>query len=91
MGVPCGFNYAAQGFEIVDDQGAQVPYQITEDICDETRDVALLFPAEVPPLGYRRYLLRPVKEPPHFAATTTVYHNDVHSTQDWVMQNRGCG
>ena len=42
MAVPCGFNYAAQGFEIVDEQGAQVPYQITEDICDETRDVALL-------------------------------------------------
>ena len=88
MGVPCGFNYAAQGFEIVDDQGKQVPYQITEDICDETRDVALLFPAETPPLGYRTYSLRPVKEPPRFATTTAVYHNDVHSTQDWVMQNR---
>ena len=88
MGVPTGFNYAAQGFEIVDEQGKQVPFQIIEDICDETRDVALLFPAEVPPLGYRRYLLRAVKEPPRSPATTSVYHNDVHSSQDWVMQNR---
>jgi hypothetical protein len=88
MGIPVGFNYAAQGFEIVDAEGAQIPYQIVEDICDETRDVGLLFPAEAPALGYRTYLLRAVKEPPRFAATTVVHQNDVHSSQDWIMQNR---
>jgi len=78
----------AQGFEIVDDQGHTVPYQIVEDVGQETRDVALIFPADVPSLGYRAYTLRPVKDPPHFSSTARLHHNDLPRSRDWVLENQ---
>ncbi|MFQ6095390.1 MAG: glycoside hydrolase family 38 C-terminal domain-containing protein, partial [Candidatus Bathyarchaeia archaeon] len=51
-----------KNFHILDQNGAEVPFQIVEDEGEEK----LIFTANVPALGYRVYHLRPTSEKPTF-------------------------
>jgi alpha-mannosidase len=68
----------ADGVRLTDAGGGEVPLQLTRSLTTMSGNRArLVFPADVPPLGYRLYTIRPgAASPGRIEATETTLEND---------------
>lgn len=61
--VECEFPTTPEPMRIEDDRGTAVPSQPTKPYATTSRQRRLVFPADLPALGYRLYWARPTSEP----------------------------